>query len=84
MKYADLRAENDRLRDALESLVDLQNGCGTRSSHSRAARGTHPAHCPVHPNDTIGHYGCPACNSRQQWARDQRAAPTKPRREGGR
>lgn len=26
MKYADLRNENERLRDALESLVDLQNG----------------------------------------------------------
>lgn len=26
MKYADLRRENDLLRNALESLVDLQNG----------------------------------------------------------
>ncbi len=26
MKYADLRRENEALRNALESLVDLQNG----------------------------------------------------------
>jgi hypothetical protein len=41
-------------------------------------------YCATHPNDTIGVFGCPACNAGKQWAEAERARPVQPRFEGGR
>lgn len=40
--------------------------------------------CPVHPGNTIGAFGCPACNAGQRWADRQRQTVIRPHHEGGR
>lgn len=40
--------------------------------------------CPVHPSNTIGAFGCPACNAGQRWATRQRQTKIRPHHEGGR
>lgn len=40
--------------------------------------------CPVHPSNTIGAFGCPACNAGQRWATRQRQTVMRPHHEGGR
>lgn len=40
--------------------------------------------CPTHPGNTIGAFGCPACNAGQRWATRQRQTKIRPHHEGGR
>lgn len=40
--------------------------------------------CPIHPSNTIGAFGCPACNAGQRWATRQRQTVVRPHHEGGR
>lgn len=40
--------------------------------------------CEKHPGNTIGMFGCPACNAGQRWADRQRQTVARPHHEGGR
>ena len=40
--------------------------------------------CPTHPGNTIGAFGCPACNAGRRWADRQRQTVIRPHHEGGR
>lgn len=40
--------------------------------------------CPKHPTNTVGHYGCPACNASRNWRRGERRITARPSPEGGR
>lgn len=40
--------------------------------------------CPIHPSNTIGAFGCPACNAGGRWAKRQRETVFRPHHEGGR